>query len=85
MHLVSFITDGKLGIGAVDWNDRTLVDLSRCDSELPSDMLALIAMGAEGHVRRPEPLRQGYVRLRESPLFQSQCLDGCHTACPPGR
>ena len=47
MHLVTFVHDGSARIGALQQRDgrQTIVDLSRAEPRLPSDMIAFLAGG----------------------------------------
>jgi 2-keto-4-pentenoate hydratase/2-oxohepta-3-ene-1,7-dioic acid hydratase in catechol pathway len=53
MRLVSFVHDGALRLGALRASDgpQTVVDLHRADSAIPTDMLGLLAGGAEALTR----------------------------------
>ena len=48
MRLATFIHDGQPRLGALDPDNDTLTDLSRAAPDLPGDMNALIALGADG-------------------------------------
>ena len=48
MRLATFSHDGQLRLAVIDLETSTLTDLSRAAPDLPGDMNALIALGADG-------------------------------------
>ena len=65
MRLATFIHEGRQRLGALDPGSDSLTDLSRAAPDLPGDMGALIALGADGlaAVRQAVEAADGDARL----------------------